>query len=154
MSTSSTNDVIYAWSYTTNTGLAVTISDGSTHLTWHQRAKITSSHGDITVWWAASASKLSNYVITFTASGAPGNIMGAAFAVSGANTANPFDPNLNAAPASAVSSSAGTTPTVSITTTDPYTMIVGLVGVDQRTSPTRKRLHANDSARAPRLAEP
>ena len=125
-STASTNDVIYACGYVPATGHTLSISD-TAGLTWIPRGSVTSNGQQMQSWYAIATSTISSKIITLTNSPA-GAMAFMAFAVSGANTASPFDPNLGN-PVSASSGSSAIRSTVSITTTNPTDMIVGLVGM-------------------------
>ena len=128
ISTTNPGDVVYACEYTETTGLTFSISDTSS-LTWNMRGTVTSaSGGEMECWYAVSSGALSSDTITFSAPGNSAGLNAEVFSVSGANTVSPFDPNLGSA-VSAVSTSSGTSSTVSITTTNGNDLIVGMVGL-------------------------
>ena len=85
-----------------------------------------SSSGSVYVFWAIAPSTLSNAIIT--AKIGPGSSYDfalMAFAASGIDTVNPFDPNLATAPAT--NNSNGGTPSVTFTTSGQNNFVIGAI---------------------------
>jgi len=128
ISTTNSNDLIYACEYTESTGLTFSISD-TAGLSWIVRGTVSSgSGGEMECWYAISSGTLSSDVVTFKAPGNSHGINGQVVSISGANTASPFDSNFGSA-VTASSTSAGTSSTVSVTTANSNDLIVGMVGL-------------------------
>jgi len=126
ITTSTTQEIIYATCYSKSSGKSLGISSNPT-LTWHYRGggNTSQNNGEIAAWWAVSPTAQS-ITITFSGSGTGGSVM-AAFCVKNADTSSPFDPNLSSASYSLGSS---ITASSSLTTTNPNELVVGVVGTN------------------------
>jgi large repetitive protein len=89
-------------------GSSVSTVTDTAGLTWHQRAVTGSAGQTISEYYAIAPNALSGDSITVTTAGAASYMDLNAFAVSGANTASPFDNNLST-PVTAASSTAAVT---------------------------------------------
>jgi hypothetical protein len=119
------NDVIVLWVVTYISGSSITvssISDSQGKVVWQGSARtsyISCSHKEETTqteWYGTASTALSSDVITVTLGGAPTAASGEEFAVTGANTASPFDINANL-PATVACSTSTAAPTVSTLST-------------------------------------
>ncbi len=154
--TANANDVIMLWVVTYMSGSSITVSsvgDSLNQITWMGSARTTYTactgvqETTQTEWYGIASSKFTSDVITVTLSGTPTLASGEEFAVTGANTASPFDPNANV-PKSAVStcSAAGAAPTVSgLSTTNPNDFIFALYGGYTSTTETAGAITGNPS---------
>ncbi len=125
LTTTKSNDLLYV-SIVDGNSFTVSSITSSPSLTWTQRLNIAfSSSRDLETWYAIwSSSGTITITITLT-----GSTFGAAVAygISGANTASPFDTNA-LIPRSA-SGTAGTTATVTISTSSANDFIIGAAGI-------------------------
>jgi hypothetical protein len=125
LTTGTTNDVIIVFftSVPTPTTNPPTVTDASS-LSWSFRTSVANTGGILYEYWAVSAGALTADAITVTANlpGVTGTIY--AVAISGANTASPFDPH-SGIPATVGASS---TPfNLAITTSNANDMIIGAI---------------------------
>jgi hypothetical protein len=121
ISTTNTNDLIFACEYTVNTGITQTIS--ATGLTWTSAgtSSITTNHGEATCWYATAASALSSESISFgTSSSTSGGKVVLALAVTGNSLALDGSAHFN-------TGSSGTSSSVGFTTANAPDLIVGAV---------------------------
>jgi hypothetical protein len=127
VTTSTTQEIIYASFYSKTSGKGLTISS-SPALTWNYRGggNTTGTNGEIAVWWAIS-SIAQSVTITYTSSGSTGGCIMSAFSVKGADTSSPFDPNLSQA---VFGNGYSGTASASITTRNLNDLIVGVVGTN------------------------
>ncbi len=127
VTTSTSQEIIYAAFYVKNSGESLGISS-SPALTWHYRGGIDTSagNGEIAAWWAVSATAQA-VTISFTSSGPTGGGVVAGFSVKDADTTSPFDPNVSSAASNSGSSG---TASASVTTTNPNSLIIGMVGIN------------------------
>ena len=137
--TTNPNDVIVLWIVTRLSGSSITvtsISDSQAGVTWQSSARLSyvaCSGAQLTTqteWYGIAALTLTSDVITVNLSGTPTSASGAEFGVRGANTASPFDTNVNV-PKSAISTctATGAAPTVSaVSTTNPNDFVFALYG--------------------------
>lgn len=125
LATTQTNDILYL---SVAEGLSNTISSitSSPALTWTQRASILFSSTRHLETWYSIWSSSGTITITITMTGTS-NAAGVAFGISGANTLSPFDTN-QAIPNSAAGT-AGTTATVTISTSNTADFLIGALGV-------------------------
>jgi len=123
LTTSNSNDVIYASVSDSAGGNILTSFTDSAGLTWHQRQLVNNNGNSIDVYtyYAIASSPVSSDTITWQNS-ASANMRGMVIGVSGANLAAPFDPNLSTAPSASGSSS---TMSVTVTTTNANDIIIG-----------------------------
>lgn len=140
ISTSNANDIILIMAANGgNSGIAgdgssiATITD-TAGLTYTKRSLVTfeSNGRAIEMWWAYAPSPLSSDVVTVTYGSAVGSAWSprwAIVAITGANTTTPFDVN-GSLPATVTKSTAVTSASVTVSTTNPNTMLVGLYGGD------------------------
>lgn len=128
ITTTTTNEIIYATMYVKNENNRLTISSTGS-LTWHYRGGIntTTSNGEIAAWWAVCPTART-ITITFTSSGPTGNGIGAAFCVKNADTNSPFDSALSTAVTSLGTSTK--TASATLTTTNPNELVVGIIGTN------------------------
>src|SRR6266550_6469328 len=129
LTTSNANDVLYL-SHVNGQSGTVTSVTSSPSLTWTQRASVTystvvSPSNNLETWYAVWGSS-GSITITVNLSAAV-NSAGVAFGVSGANTASPFDSN--AAIPHTNSGDAGTTASVTISTSNANDFLIGAVGL-------------------------
>jgi hypothetical protein len=126
ISTSTTQEIIYASLYGQTSGRGFSISS-SPSLTWHYRGggNTSSSNGEIAAWWAVSATAQS-ITISFTSSGNTGGCIMSAFSVKDADPTSPFDPNLSSAGFNHATSGSASS---SISTTNQNALVVGVVGI-------------------------
>jgi len=126
ITTSNTNDVIYAALFAKDTGITLN-APTATGLTFVSRGSINAGgdKGQIQSWYAI-ASSAGSRTITFHASGDTGGSVAMVFAVSGANIAAPFDNNLGTAQTNKGTSSSGS---VQVTTTNNKDLLVGMIGL-------------------------
>lgn len=149
LTTTSANDVIGI--FVINTGLttsaptvtSVTASGGTgsgSVSTFTQRgtntgAIFTTQSGRISFLYATASSALTGVTITANLSSASDTISVIAFAISGANTSTPFDPNLaSAITAQNISGSGSKVQTTGLTTTNANDMIVSAAAIFQNVS--------------------
>lgn len=137
--TANTNDVIVLWIVTYKSGSSITvssISDSLGKVTWQSAARTSyvacsaAQETTQTEWYGIAATAITSDVITVTLSATPTLASGEEFAVTGANTLSPFDPNANV-PKTAVGTCTATTaaPTVSgLSTTNPNDFIFAAYG--------------------------
>ena len=119
LTTTSTNDILYV-AVSTGSSNTATISGGS--LTWAQRASAAiSGSRTLQTFWALKTTA-GAITITVTLSGSSASSV-VAFAISGANTASPFDTTT-----SSTNTGSSTTASTTITTTN-NDLIIGAVGV-------------------------
>jgi hypothetical protein len=129
ISTTRTNDLIWLQvSDDEDETRPVSVSDAAI-LTWTLRTfnSFDPNNVDTYSYYAIAGNTLSSDVITYTVTNSdrPPNLYMIAVAVSGVNTASPFDPNLpNGVQAQSTS---GSTASVTFTTTNPNDMIIGAV---------------------------
>jgi len=129
LTTSHANDVLYL-SHVNGQSATVSSVTSSPSLTWTHRASVTystvaSPTNDLETWYAIWSSSGS---ITITVNlSASVNSAGVAFGVSGANTGSPFDTN-GAIPATN-RGDAGTSSSVTISTSNANDLLIGAVGV-------------------------
>src|SRR5712692_5150723 len=121
-STVNPNDVIVIWVVTYKSGSSITVSSVSDSLgkvTWQSSARSTytsctgTQETTQTEWYGTASTAVSSDVITASLRGVPTSAAGEEFAVSGANTVSPFDPNANV-PKNAISTCTGTAATPSV----------------------------------------
>jgi hypothetical protein len=126
ITTSTTDEVIYATFYSENDGYTLGISSNPA-LTWHYRGGgEVNGRGEIAAWWAVS-NVAQSVQITFTSSvSSKRDYIMSAFCVLNANTASPFDPNLSSA---SFNSGNGVAASASLTTTDTNDVVVGVLGI-------------------------
>lgn len=132
LTTTKTNDVIIVLvshaPFTTET-----VSVTSPHLTFTLRATANRFNGNFAYEYEAIASStLSAETITFTSSQPGGGILNA-FAISGANTSSPFDPNVSLPSPVGTGGAGGAFPTGA--TTNPNTLIFGIIYYDSTANP-------------------
>jgi len=133
------NDLIIVFG-SANGNLASGVTDDrgtGNHLNWAQRGTVDqSSHQRISEWSAVfTAGGTITITMTFTADATNGFSV-VAFAISGANTATPFDTH-SGLPYSAYSSNTNTAPSVTgVLTTNANDMIIGLAGSRTATTET------------------
>ena len=121
LTTSKPNDLLYI-SVVESQGYTVSGITSSPSLTWTQRASVPfSSSRHLETWYAVWPSS-GTITITITLTGSS-NAAAVAFGVSGADTASPFD----GTPRTATGSS--TSPSVTISTSNPNDFIIGALGV-------------------------
>ena len=137
--TANPNDVIVIWAVTYKSGSSITVSSLSDSLgkvTWQSSARSTytsctgTQETTQTEWYGTASTAVSSDVITASLSGIPTSAAGEEFAVTGANTASPFDPNVNV-PKTGLSTCTGTaaTPSVSgLSTTNNNDFLFALYG--------------------------
>ena len=121
ISTTNTNDLIFACEYTVNTGITQTIS--ASGLTWTSAgtSSITTNHGEVTCWYATAASALSSESISFgTSSSTSGGKVVLALAVTGNSLV--LDGSAQFA-----TGSSGTSSSVGLTIANAPDLIVGAV---------------------------
>ena len=134
ITTTGTNDIIYAAAYVPHTTGTFSISDNTGTLTWHSRTSsdIVTSIGRMHVWYAISTAAITSKTITITQT-VNNNHLGAMFvAFSGVNTNNPFDPSWTSAPPTPVSGTGtGNNVPLTFSVTDNNDVVVGfLMGDD------------------------
>ena len=121
ISTTNTNDLIFACEYTVDTGITQTIS--ATGLTWTSAgtSSITTNHGEVTCWYATAASALSSESISFgTSSSTSGGKVVLALAVTGNGLTLDGSAHF-------LTGSSGTSSSVGFTTSNAPDLIVGAV---------------------------
>jgi 5-hydroxyisourate hydrolase-like protein (transthyretin family) len=123
ITTSTTQEIIYATCYSKTSGKSLTISS-SPALTWHYRGggNTSGSNGEIAAWWAVSATAQS-ITITFSGSSTGGSVM-SVFCIKNANTNSPFDPNLTTA---SYNSGSSTTASCSLTTSNSNNLLISVI---------------------------
>jgi hypothetical protein len=132
LTTTSTNDVIVVQTVN-NSASSVTVTGvtDTAGLTWTKRAGVdwdTSGRFRAEEWYAIAPTALSNDTITVSySSAASHSIRNFAFGVSGANTTTPFDTN-GSLPATAQFVDATKNISATISTTNPNSILIGLVG--------------------------
>lgn len=119
LTTNQSNDLIYVVTSVDDIAATVSISGGG--LTWQQRGKATAVTGVVYTHWAIASTPLSAATITATI-GSREYFVLTAFAVSGVDTTNPFDPNLSTP---AVNNGNSNTASVSFTTATKNDFIIG-----------------------------
>ncbi len=125
LTTTKTNDLLYV-TVTIGGGSTVSSVASSPSLTWTRRLSLAfSTNRHLDAWYAVWTGSGTN-TITVTLSGAS-NAAGVAFGISGANTVSPFDSNA-AIPGSATGT-AGTSASVSISTSNPSDFLIGALGL-------------------------
>ena len=124
ISTTNTNDLIFACEYTVNTGITQTISATTpVALTWTNAgtSSINGNHGEVTCWYAIAASALSSESISFGTSGSTsGGKVVLALAVTGNSLALDGTAHFN-------TGNSGTASSVGFTTANTPDLIVGAV---------------------------
>ena len=117
LTTTQPNDLLYV-SATVGVAQSFVSITSSPSLTWHSRATISNSADTLETWWAIMSTS-GSINISVTVNNNNGHWAAAAFAVSGANLASPFDGN-------AKTYSGTTSPaSASITTTHANDLIIG-----------------------------
>jgi hypothetical protein len=135
--TSKTNDVLVLWIVTYISGNSISVSsigDSQGAVTWQGSARVayaSCSHKEETTqteWYGVAASALSSDIVTITLSGTPTAASAEEFAVSGASTSSPFDPNPILPATNKCSTSSGI-PTVStLSTSNANDLVFALYG--------------------------
>ncbi len=137
--TTKTNDVIVLWIVTYLSSSSVTISsisDSLGQVSWQGSARTSNiecsgtQETTQTEWYGIATGTITSDVITINLSGTPTAASGEEFAITGANTGSPFDPNSNV-PKTASSSCTSTSaaPSVSgISTNSPNDFVVAFFG--------------------------
>ena len=131
-STTATNDVIVLWIVTYLSGSSIpvsSVSDSSEAVAWQSSARAAYSactktqETTQTEWYGIASTALSSDVITVSLRGTPTAASALEFAVSGANTVTPFDPNASV-PAILTCSTTSAIPTVTgLSTTDAHDLV-------------------------------
>ncbi len=125
LTTTKANDVLYV-SVTVGGSATVSSVSSSPSLTWTRRLSVAfSTNRHLEVWYSIWSGSGAN-TITITLSGSF-NAAGVAFGISGANTLSPFDSN--AAIPNSATGTAGTSATVTISTSNPTDLIIGALGL-------------------------
>jgi len=132
------NDVIIVvGSGNSGSNTVSSVSDNlGTHLSWAERASVDSSgHQRISEWYAVfSAGGSITITVTFSSGDSTNGLTAVAFAISGANTANPFDTHSGLP---YTNTGSGTTPSITgVATTNAHDMIIGLQGSRAATTET------------------
>ena len=128
LSTSKKNDLVIAFAIEAldlQVSCTFSISD-SAGLSWASRVLLFGNSGrdQIEEFWSTSANQLTSDAVTESISGCGSNYNGLiVFGISGADLANPFDPNPSL-PGAAIGF--GTTPSVTISTSHNHDMIIGM----------------------------
>lgn len=133
LTTSKAPDVVVVLA-ASNSTVTMSVSDTSA-LSWQTRQSFSATQPSIHTmyeFYAITSSALSGDSITVSQSVAS-NLDIVGFAVSGANTSSPFDSN---AGLPAQTTNSGTAPNITISTTNPNDMILGLLGSGAETSVT------------------
>ncbi len=133
LTTFSTNDVIYVGISDSAGGNKLTGVSDTSGLAWTQRKYASSTSIDVYAYYAVAASILPSDSITATTSAAT-TIRLIAIAISKANTASPFDPNLTTAPTGSGTSS--NPATVTFSTFNANDMIIGTMMEGSTQNPT------------------
>ena len=123
LTTANANDVIVLAAGTSSSSYTVSSVSDAAGLTWTHRTSTSTTGVEEEEWYAIAASPLNSDSITVTWSHSGDNTM-AAFGVSGANLAAPFDPN-GSTPATATGTT--TNPSVSVSTSYAQDLIFGLL---------------------------
>jgi len=136
-STTKPNDVVVLWivTYISKSSIKVSSVKDSLGVTWQSSARVsnvectaTTHETTQTEWYGIASAALASDVITVTLSGTPTAASGVEFAVSGANTASPFDPNVSL-PDSAACATTAAVPTVSgLSTSNANEFVVAVFG--------------------------
>jgi len=121
LSTANANDVIIVLAATSGTSNTVSVSDTG-HNTWTQRAYEVGTSVRVEEWYTIATSQLSSDQITVQWQNSGDNDF-AAFGISGANIAAPFDTY----PALTKAQNSGTSPATTVYTSNPNDFIFGLV---------------------------
>jgi hypothetical protein len=141
LTTTGTSDVIIVNAVTSSSGITVssvcTASPCVNGLAFTHRVSVSQSASDNEEEWYATTTSTFSGTITVTWS-ASGTSLMSAFAVSGASTTSPFDPNLSS-PVTATNT--GTNPSVTVTTTNANDFVFSLSGNDRSTSGTTCRTY-------------
>jgi flagellin-like protein len=119
-----------------NGDLVSSVSDNlATHLTWTNRDTVSATgHQRISEYYAVfNVGGSITITVGFPTGATQNNVV--AFAISGANTAAPFDPN-SGLPYSSTGSTTNTPSVTGVTTTNQYDMIIGLTGSRTTTTQT------------------
>lgn len=125
LTTSNANDLIYVTVSIRGTEPVSSVTNSGTALTWSQRGAISDGTNErIETWWAiASTSGSRDITVSFNSSTI---FIVTAFGISGVNTNDPFDPNLES-PVTGTGS--GTSQSVTLSTVSPNDFIIGAVAV-------------------------
>jgi hypothetical protein len=132
LSTSKTNDLIILTGDEVSSSVHISSISDSAGLTWHLRKQLSNSGQNSMTeeWYAIAANSLSSDTVTVTySSKTSGGIT--AFAISGANTAAPFDPS---GPVTSTGSS--NSPSVTLSLTNQYEMAIGIASCSSGSSST------------------
>ncbi len=136
ITTTGTNDIIYAAAYVPFTTGTFSISDNTGTLTWHDRtgSDIITSFGRMHVWYAISTAPITNKIITISQTVNNQHLAILFVAFSGVNTNNPFDPAWKSVPPTPIYGTMGGTATnvpLTFSVTDNNDFVVGfLCGAD------------------------
>ncbi len=125
LSTNQTNDLIYVVVSVDDPVAPVSISGGG--LTWFQRGNATADTGRVYAFYAISPSALTAATITATITGSTEYFVLTAFAISGIDTAHPFDSNL---PTPAKANGESTSASVSFNTATKNDFLVGALYIN------------------------
>jgi hypothetical protein len=130
LSTSNPNDIIVAFVYAAGGTKPEVTSVTAGELTFVKRSQANgSTNADMEVWWALAANKLENVTVTAHFASEFGAASIVVIAVSGCNTANPWDQNESLPATESSSSGSGFTPSFTISTGIPGAFLLIAAGV-------------------------
>lgn len=125
LSTSNADDLIYVAALIRGDATVTSVTNSGTALTWTQRGAVSDGTNErVETWWAVAPTASSRDItVSFSANTI---FIVIAFGISGANTADPFDPGLSS-PVTGTGS--GTAQSVTLSTVNPNDFLIGAVAV-------------------------
>jgi hypothetical protein len=125
LSTSNADDLIYVAALIRGVATVTSVTNSGTALTWTQRGAVSDGTNErVETWWAVAPTASSRDItVSFSATTI---FIVIAFGISGANTTDPFDPDLGS-PVTGTGS--GTTQSVTLSTVNPNDFLIGAVAV-------------------------